>query len=327
MKNKDSLLHLKAVFQQVRAVLPEWRKLAQLGGICFLGLYLLSGIYVVQPNEQGVVRRFGRVVNDGVMPGIHYHLPWPLERINRPKTLQVKVMSIGFRMVDKVKGLSPRPEETQMLTGDENIINVQLIVQYRVEDPRAFLFAVESPHWLVRKAAEACLTKIIGSMGVDQVLTTDKLVIQERLKEEAQAILDRYGCGLRIYGTYFQDINPTEEVAFAFRDVASAREDRNRLINEAHGYRNERLPQVRGQAEQMIREAEGYKTERINRARGEADRFLSLLQEYCKSREVTETRLYIETMEKILPKIRKYILDKEQKKGVVDLKMIIPGQE
>jgi membrane protease subunit HflK len=316
----------REVLQHIKDAVPAWRKLAFVCGMVFMVLYLLSGTYVVQPNEQGVVRRFGRVVNDRVMPGIHYHLPWPFERVNCPKTLQVKVMSVGFRMVDRIKGLSPQPEETQMLTGDENIINVQMIVQYRVENPRAYLFAIEAPHWLVRKAAEACLTEIIGSMGVDQVLTTDKLVIQERLKEEAQAILDQYNCGLRIAGAYFQDISPPEEVAFAFRDVASAREDRSRLVNEAYGYRNERLPQVRGQAQKMIQEAEAYYIERVNRAQGEADRFLSLLREYRKSKGVTETRLYVETMEKIFPQIRKYVLDKEGGEGVVNLKMITPGQ-
>jgi membrane protease subunit HflK len=318
--------HLRSILELLRAILPPWRKLVLVVGLCFLGLYLLSGVYVIQPNEQGVVRRFGKVTGDRVMPGIHYHLPWPLERINRPKTLQVKVMSVGFRMVDKIQGLSARPEETQFLSGDENIINVQMIVQYRVEDPRAYLFAVESPNWLVRKVAESCLTKILGSMGVDQMLTTEKLLIQERLKEDVQAVLDQYRCGLRISGAYFQEIGPPEEVAFAFRDVASAREDRNRLINEAHGYRNEKLPQVRGQAQQTLREAEAYKTERVHRAQGEADRFVELLGAYQKSRSVTETRLYIETMEEILPKIKKYIMDKEKGSGIVDLRMITPGQ-
>jgi len=325
-EKKSPWLLPKEVFQHLKDAAPAWRKLAFVCGVVFVMLYVLSGIYVVQPDEQGVVRRFGRVVNDKVMPGIHYHLPWPLERVNHPKTLQVKVMSVGFKMVDRIKGLSPQPEETQMLTGDENIIDVQMIVQYRVENPRSYLFALETPHWLVRKAAEACLTEIIGSMGVDQVLTTQKLVIQERLKEEVQVILDQYSCGLQIAGAYFQDISPPEEVAFAFRDVASAREDRSRLINEAQGYRNEQLPQMRGQAHNMIQEARAYKTERINRARGEADRYLSLLREYRKSREVTEVRLYVEAMEKIYSRIRKYIVDREQGEGVVNLKIITSGQ-
>jgi membrane protease subunit HflK len=287
-------------------------------------LYLLSGVYVVQPNEQGVVRRFGRLVNDQVMPGIHYHLPWPMEQVDRPKTLQVKVMSVGFRLVDKIKGIGPLPEETQMLTGDENIIDIQMIVQYRVRDPNSFLFAMEEPQWLVRKAAESCLTSIVGSMGVDQVLTTDKLIVEEKLKEQTQDILDRYGCGLQISGTYFQDIGPSEEVAYAFRDVTSAREDRNRLINEAYGYRNEKMPQVRGQAEQTVRQAEAYRTERINRAQGEADRFLSLLREYGRNRRVTEIRLYVETMEEILPLMRKYVLERDGERGVVNMRMITP---
>jgi len=313
--------------RQIGDALPPWRKLALISGLCLLALYLLSGAYVVQHNEQGVVRRFGRVVNDQAMPGIHYHLPWPVERVDSPKALQVKVMSVGFRMVDKIKGLSPRPDETQVLSGDENIINMQLIVQYRIDDPRAYLFAVEDPQWLVRRAAEASLTGIIGSMSVDQVLTTDKLIIQEKVKAQAQDILDGYGSGLTISGTYFQDISPSEEVAFAFRDVASAREDRNRLVNEAHGYRNEKLPQVRGEAQRMIEEAHAERIERINRAQGEAGRFLALMKEYHKSRAVTETRLYVETMEEILPRLKKYLLDKEQGAGVVDLRMITPGQK
>jgi len=315
------------LLQQLRSVWPPWRKLLLVGSLAAGILYLLSGVYVVQSNEQGVVRRFGRLVDDQVMPGIHYHLPWPVERVDRPKTLQVKVMSIGFKMVDKVKGIGPLPEETQMLTGDENIIDVQMIVQYRVTDPGAYLFSAEEPQWLVRKAAESCLTSIIGSMDVDQVLTTDKLIIEDRLREQTQKILDGYNCGLQISGAYFQDIGPSEEVAYAFRDVTSAREDRNRLINEAHGYHNEKLPQVRGQAEQMIRQAEAHQTERVNRARGEADRFLSLLGEFEKSRTVTETRLYVETMEEILPRMRKYVLDGDGRRGVVNMRIITPGEQ
>jgi len=317
----------ESLLQQFKSIWPPWRKLVLFGALAVVFLYLLSGVYVVQPNEQGVVRRFGRLVDDQVMPGIHYHLPWPLERVERPKTLQVKVMSIGFRMVDKVKGIAPLPEETQMLTGDENIIDIQMIVQYRVLDPSAYLFSAEDPQWLVRKAAESCLTSIIGSMGVDQVLTTDKLLIENKLKDQAQKILDHYACGLQISGAYFQDIGPSEEVAYAFRDVTSAREDRNRLINEAHGYRNEKLPQVRGQSQQMIRQAEAHQTERINRARGEADRFLSLLKEYEKNRQVTETRLYVETMEEIFPKMRKYVLDGDGRRGVVNMRMITPQEQ
>jgi membrane protease subunit HflK len=315
------------IFQQFKSVLPSWHKLFLFSILAVVFLYLLSGVYVVQPNEQGVVRRFGRLVDDRVMPGIHYHLPWPVERVDRPKTLQVKVMSVGFRMVDKIKGIGPLPEETQMLTGDENIIDIQMIVQYRVTDPSAFLFSAEEPQWLVRKAAESSLTSIVGSMGVDQVLTTEKLVIENKLKEQVQTILDRYGCGLQISGAYFQDIGPSEEVAFAFRDVTSAREDRNRLINEAHGYRNEKLPQIRGQAEQMIRQAEAHRTERVNRASGEADRFLSLLREYEKNRGVTETRLYVETMEEILPKMRKYVLGRDEQGGVVNMRVITPQKQ
>lgn len=315
-----------SIRQVALGVFPRWRVVARVGVLVFLALYLASGLYVVQPDEQGVATRFGRIVNDRVMPGMHYHLPWPFEAVQRPKTTEVKIMSVGFRVVDKMRGLPPAREETEVLTGDENIINIQMMIQYRIADPAAFLFHVEDPHWLVRKAAESVLTRVIGEMGVDDVLTTQKLVIQDRVAEGTQRILDRYSCGLKVIGAYFQDINPPSEVSYAFRDVASAREDKNRIVHEAQGYRNEALPKARGRVEEILQQAEGYRAERISRAQGEAERFLALLREYEKAPVVTRTRLRVEAMEEILPKLKKYVVGEGEYGSIANLKMFVPAE-
>ncbi len=315
-----------SIRETMRGVWPRGRIIARVALLVFAVLYLASGLYVVQPDEQGVVTRFGRLVSDRVMPGMHYHAPWPFEKVDRPKTTEVKIMSVGYRVVDKVRGLPPAKEETEILTGDENIINIQMMVQYRISDPIAFLFASENPHWLVRKAAESVLTRVIGSMGVDDVLTTEKLAIQERVRAGTEEILARYGCGLKVIGAYFQDINPPEEVGFAFRDVASAKEDKNRIIHEAQGYQNEALPRARGQANDILRQAEAYESERIEQSKGDSERFLALLTEYEKQPAVTRTRLYVEAMEEILPRLKKYVVSDGKGRPVANLKMFLPEE-
>jgi membrane protease subunit HflK len=164
----------------------------------------------------------------------------------------------------------------------------------------------------------------VGSMGVDDLLTTEKLMAQDKIKARIQSVLDTYNAGIDVIGTYFQEISPPVEVAYAFRDVASAREDRNRIINEAEGYSNAILPTTRGQAHSIVSEAEGYSKERVERATGEADRFLDLLQEYEKSKDLTASRIYIERMEKILPNLKIYVVDKEDGKSVSSLRLMLP---
>ncbi|MCK4547804.1 MAG: FtsH protease activity modulator HflK [Candidatus Eisenbacteria sp.] len=313
-----------SILETVRGVFPRWRVMLRVGALVFAALYLASGLYVVQPDEQGVVTRFGRIVNDGAMPGMHYRLPWPVEKVDRPKITEVKIMSVGFRVVDRVRGLPPAKEESEILTGDENIINIQLMVQYRIADPAKFLFAAEDPHWLVRRAAESTLTQVVGSLGVDDILTSEKFAIQERVREGTEEILARYGCGLKVIGVYFQDISPPSEVGYAFRDVSSAREDKNRIVHEAQGYRNEVMPKARGEAEEILRKAEAYRIERVERAKGDADRFVALLAEYEKHPEVTRTRLYVEAMEEILPRLKKYMIGKGDGQPVANLKLFLP---
>jgi membrane protease subunit HflK len=287
-------------------------------------IYLLSGFYVLQPDEQGVVTRFGRISANKVQPGIHYRLPWPVESLAKVKVKEIKRMSVGFKMVDQILGRTTRPEEMQYLTGDENIINIQMMIQYVIQDPAKFLFHIHEPQWLVRKSAEANLTVLIGSMLVDDVLTTGKLAIQEKLKKMVQRDLDLYDTGFVITGATFQEVSPPLEVASVFKEVASAREDRSRIINEAMGYYNNTVPQARGVGEKVVREAEAYREEKINHARGEANKFLSQLEEYRKAKNVTMTRLYLETMEEILPKVKKYMVEKNAERNILDLRFTQP---
>ena len=287
-----------------------------------VGVYFLSGIYAIQPEEMGVVARFGKVVSDGVPPGIHYHLPAPFEKVYKPKTAEIKKVFVGATRDGRQQAVPTGGLE--MLTGDTNVILVQVIIQYAISDPVKYLFATEDVTTIVEAAAEEALTRIVGGMSVDDLLTTQKLQAQTLVKNRVQAVLDSYGAGIETIGAYFQEISPPIEVAYAFRDVASAREDRNRLINEAEGHRNQILPTTRGQAERLVREAEGYSKERVEMATGEAERFIALYQEYRKSRDLTASRIYIEKMEKILPDLKVYVVDKEGGEGVSNLHLLLP---
>ena len=282
-------------------------------------LWIASGIYIVNPAEQGVVLRFGR--STGVTgPGIHYHVPSPIESVEIERVTEVKRLEIGYRTISmdppryqKVK------RESEMLTGDENIVDVELIVQYRIRNIGNYLFNVADPAKAVHDVAQAALRQVVGRHTIDAALTEGKLQIQEEIYEQIQEVLDLYEIGLRVEQVKLQAVAVPIEVDHAFKDVASAREDRERYRNEAEAYRNDIIPKTRGEAERMIREAEGYTVERVKRSQGDADRFLEVLTEYRKAKEVTETRLYLETMEKILPGLRKYVVQTDGKGGILNV--------
>jgi len=278
-------------------------------------LWFLSGIYIVRPDEQGVVRMFGKAVRV-TQPGPHYHLPQPIEKVDKVKVKQVRRIELGFRTIRPGPPARYRfvPEESLMLTGDEQIIDAQIIVQYQVKDPEKFLFNVrdlERPQGALMDAAEVALRQVVGQRPIDDVLIAEKLQIEIDIRELLQQIIDGYDSGVRVVEVKLQTVRPPEEVASAFSDVVSAKEDKDRLIKEAEGYREDVLPKARGHAQKILREAEAYKAERIKRAQGDADRFLAVLKEYAKAKDVTRTRLYLETMERILPGIRKFVIDPE----------------
>ncbi len=308
----------------MQAGLPKVRRLARIVVLAAVAMYALSGVYVVQPDERGVVKRFGRVIVGNVQPGIHYRIPWPVDSVATPQVTSIKRMSVGYRIIDELRGIAATSREAQFVTGDANIIEIQLLIQYVVKDPSAFLYAVEEPHWIVRRAGETALTEKVGTLGVDALLTTAKIEVAQSVKEGAQVLLDSYGAGVEIVAVHLQDISPPREVADAFRDVASAREDRSRIIQEANGYANRVVPTARGEAQQLVTAAEGYRTEKVSSAEGEAERFLLMLGEYRKGRTAARERIYLEVMEEVLGRVRKYVVDKKAGDGKLDLRFLSP---
>lgn len=287
-----------------RLKVPNGR-LILLIALAAIALWLLSGIYIVNPDEQGVVLRFGRY-DRTVDPGPHYALPAPFETVYKPQVTQVLRSEVGFRSVGQQNATFQQGqvrtigEEASMLTGDENIVNVQFSVQYKISDPVQYLFNVSAPTALVRNAAEAAMREVIGNSEIDSAITDGKLKIQSEATQLLQHILDRYGAGIQIIAVQLQDVHPPKEVIDAFKDVASAREDKSRIINQAEAYRNELLPKARGQAAAMKNQAEAYSATRVRTAEGDAARFDALRTEYDKAPKVTKQRLYYEAMEEIL---------------------------
>ena len=267
--------------------------------IGILVIWLLTGIYVVGPDEVGVVRTFGEFTRV-TQSGLNWKFPSPIETANTPKVTEVKRIEFGFRSLKNGQYRTVE-KESLMLTGDENIVDAEMIVQYKIKDPVKYLFNIVEPELTVREAAEASLRTVVGRNKIDETLTTGKFTIQEETKEQVQSILDKYESGIHIVAVQLQDVSPPKEVIGAFKDVASAKEDKNRMINQAEGYRNDVIPKARGEAEAMIRDAEGFKESRIKRAEGDATKFTTILKEYNKAKSITEKRLYLETMEKVLP--------------------------
>jgi len=288
-----------------------------LGGLPIAGialvLWLLTGIYVVGPDEVGVVQTFGKY-SRAAQSGLNYHFPYPIEKVSTPKVTEVKRIELGFRTVGKNQ-YQTIERESLMLTGDENIVDAEMIVQYRIKDPVAYTFNFIKPELTVREASEASLRTVVGRHNIDEALTSGKFMIQEETKELIQNILDKYNTGILIVAVQLQDVSPPQQVIAAFKDVASAKEDKNRMINQAEGYRNDAIPKARGEAQAQIREAEGYKKARIARAEGDVAKFSAVLKEYRKAKGVTETRMYLETVEDILQNTEKIIVPDGKNNG------------
>ena len=277
---------------------------------------------MVGPDEVGVVQTFGKYSRAG-QSGLNYHFPYPIETVKTPKVTEVKRIEIGFRSVGNNQYQTVE-RESLMLTGDENIVDAEMIVQYKIKDPEAYLFNFIKPELTVREASEASLRTVVGRHNIDEALTSGKFMIQEETKELVQSILDKYKTGIIVVAVQLQDVSPPQQVIAAFKDVASAKEDKNKMVNQAEGYRNDIIPKARGEAQAMIREAEGYRNARIARAEGDVAKFSAVLKEYRKAKGVTETRMYLETMEEILPKIEKIIIPDAKSGNLINLLNLKP---
>lgn len=299
--------------------LKSKRGLLLVGGVLVI-VYLLSGVYRVEPEEQGIVLRFGKE-NRIATPGLNYHWPAPFESVETPQVTRVNRVEIGFRPgVQPVGGRSSQDlsDEALMLTGDENIIDINFVVLWRISDAADYLFNIRDPASTVKAAAESVMREIIGQTPIVQATTEGRRAIEQRAREQLQALMNDYGAGIAIDEVQLLKADPPQEVIDAFRDVQRAQADRERAQNEAEAYANDVIPRARGDAERVLQESQAYKQEVVARATGEAQRFESVLAEYSKAPAITAQRIYLETMEDVLSHANKTILDDKQiAKGVV----------
>ncbi|MGP1397066.1 MAG: FtsH protease activity modulator HflK [Inquilinaceae bacterium] len=280
-------------------------------GLVILVIWLLSGIYRVQPDEEGVVLRFGEYVRSAP-PGLHYHMPAPIETVLLPTVTRVNRIDIGFAAGPDGRQLTTTrdvPEESLMLTGDENIIDIDFTIQWRIANARDYLFNIRNPEETVKVAAESAMREIIGQTDLQPALAEARGEIEGRSRELLQNILDEYGAGIEITQVQLQSSDPPPPVVDAFNEVTRASAERERVRNQAEAYRNQILPEARGQAERLIQEASAYREQIIANASGDAQRFLAVLESYQISPLVTARRLYLETLEQVFGGVEKVIID------------------
>lgn len=284
--------------------------------LLIIAFWLLSGFFRVQSEERGVVLRFGKHVRT-VDPGLNYHLPYPIETVLLPKALRVNTTSIGMTLIDDParRGRSIRdvPEESLMLTGDENIVDVDFTVLWRIKPDAggvgAFLFNIQNPEGTVKAVAESAMREVIGRSQIQPILTGARNTIEQSVQELIQRTLDSYGAGILITQVQMQKVDPPAQVIDAFRDVQAARANQEQLQNEAQTYANQVVPQARGRAAQIQQAAEGYKEQAVAEAKGQSARFLKVYEEYKKAPDVTRERIYLETMERVLGGADKLVYD------------------
>ena len=282
-------------------------------GMAAIALWFFSGFFRVDAQELGAVLRFGKFVRTAT-PGLNYHLPYPIETVLTPKALRVNKIDIGMRVVDDVRrGSTVRdvPEESLMLTGDENIVDVDFAVQWRVKPDGLgdFLFNIQAPEGTVKAVAESAMREVIGRSQIQPILTGARQNIETAVHDLVQKTLDDYGAGVQIDQVQMQKVDPASQVIDAFRDVQAARADLERAQNEAQTYANRILPEARGRVAQITQNAEAYREQTVAEAKGQTSRFLQIYDEYRKAPQVTRQRLYLETMERLFGGTDKIILD------------------
>ena len=297
----------------------------------FLVVWLASGFYRVLPDEQGVVLRFGRFVEQ-TGPGLHYHLPWPVESVQRPKVTVVNRTDIGMRMsggeFTSANGVvRDVPEESLMLTGDENIVDVDFSVFWIIKQAELFLFNIENPPGTVKAVAESTMREVVGRSKIQPILTEERQDTEEAVKTLMQETLDRYGAGIEVTQVKMQKVDPPAAVIDAFRDVQAARADQERIRNEAQAYQNKVVPEARGEAARIRNEALAYQEQTVAEAEGQAQRFLAIFREYRQAPDVTRRRMFLETMERVLGDSEKIIIDNQVGQGAGGIVPYLPLNE
>jgi modulator of FtsH protease HflK len=297
---------------------PDVKKPITLFIIGAIAVWALSGFYRVDADEQGVVLRFGKYTNM-TQPGLNYHLPFPIESVMTPKVSKVNRIDVGFRSSnDGSRGaIGDIKEESAMLTGDENIVDINYSVFWVIKDASKYLFNIQDPIGTIKVVAETAMREVIARKKIQTILTQGRAEIETEVQKIMQQILDSYNSGVDITQVQAQKSDPPAQVIDSFRDVQAAKADKERAQNEAEAYANDIIPRARGEAAKIVQEAEGYKKEVVAQAEGEASRFIAIYNEYAKAKTVTQERMYLETMEKVLSGVNKIIIDKQSGSGVV----------
>ncbi len=281
-------------------------------------LWLVTGTYIIQPGESGVELRFGRKTEVNG-PGLHWHLPFPIESKEVVNTERISTLELGYRRNEKTLGVTKVPKEALMLTEDENIIDIEFALRYKIKDPMAFLFNVADPSATIAQAMESAVREAVGKSRLDFVLTEGRAEVEQSVRASLQEMLDRYQSGVHVVTVEMQKALPPQEVKAAFDDAVKAREDEQRLINEAEAYSNDVIPRARGAAARILEESQAYRASVIARAEGDAERFNQIMREYVKAPRVTRQRLYIEAMEHILSTTTKVFVDQKNGNNVLYL--------
>lgn len=298
---------------------PSASALIGLAALAFF-VWLASGFYIIEEEEQAVVLRFGEFVRIA-NPGPNYHLPTPIEKIIKLKVTRIEREEIGYRGGQESSNTARSgrniPEESLMLTGDENIVDINFVVQWKINNIKNYVFNIVGPRETVKSAAESSMREVIGKTPISDAQTQGRSLVEQSAKKLLQDILDSYAAGIEIVGLQMLKVDPPSEVVDAFRDVQTARADKEREINQAEAYQNDIIPRARGDAEQILQNAEAYKQEVIASSQGHASRFLAVYNEYKKAKDVTRQRIYLETMEDILKDMNKILVDSGKTQGVL----------
>ncbi|HWF85937.1 MAG TPA: FtsH protease activity modulator HflK [Vicinamibacterales bacterium] len=306
---------LADVGEPVRVQQPWLRRVLDVRVVvpALLLVYALSGVYAVSADQQAVVVRLGKVQESRVPSGVHWTWPAPIARVYKLRVRETRRLMLGLEATEPVN-------RSQFLTGDRNVLNIRVVVQFAISDPAAFLFRTADVNTLVSNATLGALAQVVAGRGVDDLLTTEKVAVQERVQALAEATVSRYDCGVSVLSVVLDAIVPPDDVVDAFRLVAAARADSDRIVREAESYANGVVPVARGQAAKTGQEALAYNAQTVDGAAGDAARFSGLAQEYAKAPRETATRLYLETMEEVLPKMDKTVVGADPKS--VDLQFV-----
>lgn len=305
--------------QRFRGMLPSGiggPKIIGLGIVALIGLWLATGLYRVQPNQQGVEMVFGRYSGLPTEAGLHWNWPSPIGDVYLPNVTVENRIEIGFRSTGDGSARAgvnrDVPEESQMITGDENLVDIDFVVFWRISNAANYLFNLRDPDLTVKVAAEAVMRDIVGGTRIQDALTDRRGPIESDAQAQLQRLVDEYGAGIEIRQVQLLEVDPPAQVIDSFNEVTRARQDLERLKNEAEAYRNDVVPRARGESAQIVEEADAYRQEVVNRSQGDANRFNSVYQAYAQSKDVTTQRIYLETLEEVLRNVNKVIIDNEQ---------------